>query len=201
MTIDDSALFHYSAGYDPAKAREYYLRTRKLKGRNRGGSEDPGGGRSGGSSAPRPRAAKGKARPTEWKSHKQQVAALQQRLETLRRVLSKLVEDAKERSGVETKSKTEKTSSTKETSSKSDSKSEKKTAEQKRKDAERQKEYREKQKPELDRLREQIKDTREKIQEALEAAREREAARKKREATRKSRSTTTSKNQTASKGR
>jgi len=36
-------LLHAAIGYDPAKAHEYYLRTRKLKGRHRGSGEQPAG--------------------------------------------------------------------------------------------------------------------------------------------------------------
>ena len=34
-------LLHYAIGYDPVAAREYYLRTRKLKGRRRGSAVEP----------------------------------------------------------------------------------------------------------------------------------------------------------------
>lgn len=39
-------LFHYAVGYDPVKAKEYYERTKKLKGRQRGSSEDPRTGKT-----------------------------------------------------------------------------------------------------------------------------------------------------------
>lgn len=49
-TPTELELQHLAAGfvsnYDPAKRREYYLRTRKLKGRRRGTSEDPRTGKS-----------------------------------------------------------------------------------------------------------------------------------------------------------
>lgn len=36
-----TTLMHGTTPYDPAKARAYYLRTRKLKGRNKSGVKDP----------------------------------------------------------------------------------------------------------------------------------------------------------------
>lgn len=42
-TPTEVELQHFSAGYDPVKAREYYLRTRKLKGRKKGSSTAPSG--------------------------------------------------------------------------------------------------------------------------------------------------------------
>lgn len=38
--LERERLIHMVEGYDPAKAHEYYLRTRKLKGRKRGHGED-----------------------------------------------------------------------------------------------------------------------------------------------------------------
>lgn len=40
---DIQQLLHAAIGYDPAKAHEYYLRTRKLKGRRTGAGEQPAG--------------------------------------------------------------------------------------------------------------------------------------------------------------
>jgi len=42
----ETELRHLAPGYDPTKAREYYLRTRKLKGQQRGSSEDPRTGKT-----------------------------------------------------------------------------------------------------------------------------------------------------------
>lgn len=94
MTPDDSALIHGRAPYDPAKAREYYLRTRKLKGRR----------------TPRLVAPKGNGRPHAVPVHvkkssrqaelKAERAALEKRLDRLRDILAKKVKAAKARSGV-----------------------------------------------------------------------------------------------------
>lgn len=194
--FDDSALLH-GRYYDPVKAREYYLRTRELKGRRKGRTQDVTSPRSGSSSPTTPSRPKGStAQPTTWKSHREQVAALEARLERLKDVLAKLVEEAKARSGIETKTKSDKSDKS-ESSSKGggSKKGEKRTAAEKRKDAERQKEYREKQKPELEQLREQIKDVQEKIRAAVEAAAKRKEAAQQRQ---KRQAAT---NQTASKGR
>ena len=96
---DDSALLHARAPYDPAKAREYYLRTRKLKGRR----------------SVRVVAPKGKGRPHAVpvpvkKSNRQaelkaERAALEKRLDRLRDILAQKVKAAKSRSGVEDHSK------------------------------------------------------------------------------------------------
>lgn len=92
--------------YDPVKAREYYLRTRELKGR-KGGSGDTINSKKVFNKAATGNEGTYK-RPTPTKSNRQeelaaQRAALQKRLERLRDVLAELVEAAKKRSGVETK--------------------------------------------------------------------------------------------------
>lgn len=107
--IDDSALLHYSKGYDPVKAREYYLRTRKLKGRERSTKnfdEDMGKKyyrqlqKERAKREPEPKAdAKSAAR----KELEEQKAALKDRLEKLNDLLAELVKAAKKRSGIETK--------------------------------------------------------------------------------------------------
>lgn len=101
--IDDSALFH-SGTYDPAKARAYYLRTRKLKGRKPGAlaktSTDQGVGTAATATAPSggdPNRADTKSRRAELQAQK---AALQKRLEHLRNVLEQKIAEAKGRSGV-----------------------------------------------------------------------------------------------------
>lgn len=102
-------LFHEEE-YDPVKRREYYLRTRQLKGRPRGGAssgpviERPGQTNeasttrpSGGTTLP----AKTPPKPAGSKtSIETRVAELQARLEKLRSVLRELVKQAKARSGV-----------------------------------------------------------------------------------------------------
>jgi Tfp pilus assembly protein FimV len=42
-TPTEYELKHFSLGYDPLQAHQYYLRTRKLKGRHRGSGEQPTG--------------------------------------------------------------------------------------------------------------------------------------------------------------
>ena len=96
MPIDDSDLIHARAAYDPAKAREYYLRTRKLKGRRPARLVAPKGGN-------RPHAvpvhAKKSNRAAEL--HAQRLA-LEKRLDQLRDILAAKVRAAKKRSGIET---------------------------------------------------------------------------------------------------
>ena len=94
--------------YDAMKRREYYLRTRKLKGRKPG-------------QAPPPKKTRAQRQAERRKKLEAQVEALKGRLEKLRAVLAQLTEQAKKRSGVETKK----------TPSKKTSSSTKKTAEKK----------------------------------------------------------------------
>lgn len=100
--IDDSALLHGRV-YDPVKAREYYLRTRQLKGRRRPRVFDPNPNRV--TKAEFEKAATGNEgmykRPPPPADLKEQRDALVKRLGRLREVLDKLVEAAKARSGVE----------------------------------------------------------------------------------------------------
>lgn len=187
MTVDDSALFHGT--YDPVKAREYYLRTRKLKGRVQGSqaptpSKQPARRET---TTPAPRARKAgistsKQRRKELKAKK---AELEKRLDRLREVLRQKVKDAKQLNS--SAQPTKKTSST-ESSSKSttSSRSEKRdrkpeTATQKRERAKKAKEAYEKEHPntlsqDIEILQEQIKDIRAKIQKAAEGAPSRKKA-------------------------
>jgi hypothetical protein len=174
MKVDDSGLLHYSEGYDPAKAREYYLRTRKLKGRKKGRAEPPKTTyRPKGS--PPPKAAtqpkgdqhqKARARRKALLAEKER---LERRLDRLEEVLREAVEAAKKRSGVETKE--EKKADKKETKEKPLTKAEK------REKAKEERERREKEEPkttlsqDIETLRGQIADIRDKIQDALEDAR------------------------------
>jgi hypothetical protein len=159
----DTPLSH--AGYDAQARREYYLRTRKLKGRA-GGSVDPKGRATTASSPSRVnRTAVLKAAPKKPASQTMEarVAQLKGRLDRLKSELAILVAAAKVRSGVDPK----------ETKKKDDSKEpEKKSSADKKKDAERAKEYREKnQKPseEVEQLQKQIEEVTEKIEKAREA--------------------------------
>ena len=103
MTFDVEAFIgnylSHAGDYDPAKARDYYLRTRKLKGRKKGSVDVPSGDRpSSSAGGPGPR-----GRPTASVlnvSQKNQAAAAERvanitaRLTKLQGVLSKLLEDA-----------------------------------------------------------------------------------------------------------
>lgn len=92
----DSELLHE---YDAAKRREYYLRNRNLKGRNKG-SPKP--------AAPRKTRAQ---RQAERRKHQEaQIAALKGRLEKLRELLAIETEKAKARSGVKKSTEPTKTS-------------------------------------------------------------------------------------------
>jgi hypothetical protein len=98
--------------YDPVAAREYYLRTRKLKGRPRSSSPIPAGRRPPAqvkrlSSRPVPKVPMKKAKVVPKKSTAQRnketqarVAGLQAKLDQLRQMLALLVKQAKARSGV-----------------------------------------------------------------------------------------------------
>lgn len=89
--------------YDPVKAREYYLRTRELKGRTKG-SELATVKRSASVQTPAQMAAARKAAALKHrKAQEAKVAQLKARLEKLKKILKKLVEEAKKRSGVDSK--------------------------------------------------------------------------------------------------
>jgi hypothetical protein len=131
---DDSALLHGRV-YDPAKAREYYLRTRHLKGRRAGVAQRVSS-----------RTATLKATPTLKSASRDQaearLAALKGRLEQLRKLLAERVEIAQKRSGVDKKDPNDAASPAdkqKEEKGKSPS-----TAAEKREAAKRSKEWREK---------------------------------------------------------
>jgi hypothetical protein len=114
-SLEDLVHSILSHQYSPEEAHLYYLRTRQLKGRQPGKGPDATTPRSTGTAKPPPgkkvgqepppirkkvdpKAAEKKRKETEAK-----IQALQGRLETLRKVLAQLVEQAKARSGVETK--------------------------------------------------------------------------------------------------
>lgn len=97
--------------YDPVKRRQYYLRTRELKGRRNGGTDASSsrvgrpksvGVREGESGIADPQSDRTRAEV------KARVNALKNRLEKLKTLLDELVEQAKKRSGVETKKETPK---------------------------------------------------------------------------------------------
>ena len=169
MTVDDSLLLHADLlhEYDPVKAREYYLRTRKLKGRKKG-SEDPKADKKSGSAKPtiakRPVAKKTSAQ--KRKAKEAEVAALKKRLERLKEVLAELVKQAKARSGV--KDETPKSKAARNEAAKSRKPL---TAAQKKAQAERSKKAYEKEKQspdqELKELKTKIKASRAKIKAAI----------------------------------
>lgn len=157
--------------YDKAKAHEYYLRNRQLKGRRRGGVVPPRG-------TPQTLRLINKHTPKKAHAHEAEVAALKARLEKLRDLLAKLVEDAKKRSGVDSPKK----STTKKSASGSgggkDSKTSPLTAKQKREASARAKKSYEKNKDknkqspsnEIEELQKKIADIRAKIKDAIERA-------------------------------
>lgn len=146
--FDDSALLHADPNYDPAKAREYYLRTRQLKGRKKGiasvtsnanlADRAINGPRAGATKVPAKKggpkklSAAGKRRLRA--KAEARLDALQARLDQLNDLLAQLVKAAKERSGVDTEEK--KTAADKAKDSKDAKGTDPKSAAQKKKDAE-----------------------------------------------------------------
>src|SRR6188768_767944 len=174
--IDDSALFH-GGEYDPAKAREYYLRTRELKGRKKGSADEP----SGGDRKAKTQAGKGGAKALQTKTSSKKrssttqakIDELKKRLAKLKTALAELVAAAKKRSGVDSKA----PSGAKGSDSKGTSHL---TAKQKREN----KEYYEKHKDkspdeELEALTKQIKEIRAKIKKAIADAKKNPAKKSK----------------------
>lgn len=112
MKFDDSALLHMKADYDPAVARAYYLRTRKLKGRRRG-QEDPTTNRSSSSKTTLTKGSKPSShlrlvskgrQAASSERHAQQHAALKKRLGELQNLLRKLIAQAKDKNPPKSKS-------------------------------------------------------------------------------------------------
>lgn len=189
MSIDDSSLFHAGA-YDPVKAREYYLRTRKLKGRQKKGTEEPSSTRPGAKTA-NPAASRSKSNRSKSESRRAELLAqqkaLRKRLDRLRQVLKKLVEEAKKdaqkNASPVPKKNEEKTKTTSSSGSSKgggkDSKDRKPlTAKQKSDRAKKAKEEYEKEHPnslsnDVAILKEQVKDIQGKIKKALDAAEDR----------------------------
>ena len=93
--VDDSALIHGRV-YDPLKAREYYLRTRKLKGRKRGAPDSKPASSGKTSTNGSKSVAKVPKRQAELEAQKK---ALKEKVERLHAILEKAVEEAKKRSG------------------------------------------------------------------------------------------------------
>lgn len=131
--------------YDATKRREYYLRTRKLKGRKPGSAKPP----------PKPKLTRAQRQAARTRKLEAQVDALKARLEKLRDVMAQLTAQAKARSGVKD------TPSKKTTAPKGKSTPKQQTATQKAKAAKASEEYRKKHKDEL--LADQVKSLNQKI--------------------------------------
>ena len=165
--IDDSALLH-GGTYDPVKAREYYLRTRHLKGRRRAQARPPGPGRRPAVAQVKPKQSSA-ARRAAIEAEK---AHLEKRLKRLKEVLRELVDAAKKRSGVDESKDTPKDKADRNAQRK---KNRPLTAAQKRKkakaDKERyDKEHKDSPKSEIQQLRQQIQDIEERIRAAMAEA-------------------------------
>lgn len=162
--------------YDPAKAREYYLRTRKLKGRRLGSDGQPTykfGGRTEKAASPKTHPAKKK--PAVSFVTEKRIGLMKLRLAKLKETLDALLDEAKRRSGVEP---TKDVPSDKKVSEKPGSgKAEPTTASEKAAAAKRAKEYREKHpteeslNEEIKRVEAQIERAKERIRAAAKAAR------------------------------
>lgn len=188
--IDDSALFHGT--YDPAKAREYYLRTRKLKGRRptsatlvapgRGGRRPANVSTPKAKTGGKPNRSKTKSRQAELRAQKE---ALEKRLDRLREVLSDLVDAAKKRSGGDPnkskdgeKDKAPETKVDKADRNKAEKGKKPETASEKKERAKKAKEAYEKENPntlsqDVDILKEQVADIQTKIKKAVADSKQR----------------------------
>lgn len=181
--IDDSELFHGT--YDPAKAREYYLRNRQLKGRRRGTASKSVAGKGGrrptntlARRGAKPPSSKAKRRRAELQAQKK---ALEKRLDHLREVLAKRVKEAKARGAAQQPKKVEKDTAPETKVDKADRNSAEKsrkplTSSQKSAKAKKAKETYEKEHPQslsedVEILQAQIVDIRKKIQKSVEDAR------------------------------
>lgn len=181
---DDSALLHAARPYDPTKAHEYYLRTRKLKGRKKGIGADTGRSPQVTNITYLTGPAKNQAKKDQ---HHQEVAArvaaLQKRLDRLKNILAELVKAAKERSGVDTKpDTTKKAEPAKDTQSKPKTASQKKEAAAKARDAYKKEHPQSLSKQEkslqadLQQTREKIQQIREELKASVERARQKAGA-------------------------
>lgn len=174
-------LEHADRVYDAQRAHDYYLRTRRLKGRQAGQQETTSG--RGGRTAPK--LATRHPGGTRHQQAKEQLAALQHRLERLREALDVLLKEAKGRSGIKTPVKKSPAKAAADSKSGGGSK-EKLTAKQKREAAKRSADYRKKHpekstvSPEAKSVEQKIKDVRETIRKVKEdIAKAMEAAQRK----------------------
>lgn len=123
--------------YDPVKRKEYYERTKKLKGRKGGSSED--GGRTTTSAPGKTPTPTKNDIPAKTAARQARIKAIQERLAHLKDVLADLVEQAKVRSGGEAESDKKKPAEA--------TKAEPKTRQEKQKAAEAARESRKKENP------------------------------------------------------
>lgn len=166
--------------YDPVKAREYYLRTRQLKGR-RAATPFANPGRTPANSATtkdQPLPSGPKPNEPKTKTQAERVAAVQRRLDRLKAALALLVEQAKARSGVESDPEPTKKSAT----SKETAPEKPKSTQEKKEAADKAREARQKENPqsltaqeqslraEVKQVQEQIAQARAKLQAAVERA-------------------------------
>lgn len=104
--IDDSALFHGGV-YDAARAHEYYLKNRQLKGRKRAAPKPTSSREVGRRPTHAPPRVGGKPNRSDTKSRRAELLAqkkaLEKRLDRLREVLEEAVKAAKKRSGSQEK--------------------------------------------------------------------------------------------------
>jgi hypothetical protein len=185
VAVDELIVSHARAPYDPVKRREYYLRTRQLKGRPTGSKVSSGDRKFASiksTSHVDPHKAQKQRREKRKKELDAKVAALRERLDKLQDLLVRLVLQAKSRSGVKptVKAPTRKsaTAGSKEskTSQKKTTTTEKRTVTEKREAAKRSKEYYEKnvkgrgpsKSTEIRRLKSKIEDTEQMIENVRE---------------------------------
>lgn len=181
--------------YDPAKAREYYLRTRNLKGRR------PGAAKVASTAGPPAKgASNAEMRLSRRKKLEAEKAQLERRIEELKNALESLVRQAKRRAGISASEDAQKDSDPKEQADRNtrDKKEKPLTEKQKREKREASKEQYEKEKGmtlsrEVEALRDQAIEIRAKLQAAIEDARK--------SAPKKPNAQFQSTNQTASNGR
>jgi len=161
----------HRAAYDPVKAREYYLRTRQLKGRRPAAQVQPSGRRPGGGTS------NAGMRPSRRKQLEAEKAKLEKRIEELKHALELLVEAAKKRAGVKPEKDDKDPKETADRNSK-EKKGKPLTEKQKREKREAAREQYEKEKGmtlsvEVSQLREQAQDIRAQLQAAIADARQR----------------------------
>lgn len=162
----------HAAVYDAAKAREYYLRTRHLKGRR------PGAAKVASVSGPPAKgASNAEMRQSRRKKLEAEKAQLERRIEELKNALESLVRQAKRRAGISASEDTQKGSDPKEQADRNsrDKKDKPLTEKQKREKREASKDQYEKEKGmtlsrEVEALRDQAKDIRAKLEAAIEDA-------------------------------